>query len=387
MTWVWFFFLGIAALIFRRPIAAGMTGYSSETLKALAWGGLAFFFFMATFGVSSDVVLLHIVAAISGIVGFFAVSENTRRAGVRQSEGNMQALRQRLQEREEQRSRVRSPRLHNQPPLITSKDSTAHVAEILARASEEWDAEHEVQAGQAADAAHDHGQEQYRPWYAGPDYKEPQSATPTSEANRERGAKIPTELAEARSRLIEIITHTDESPMETLTQVGAVQGALEPVVEDEAALPPEPEQVRLRQEKALKLNMQVESKLTEKTSAAAKSTVSPVLAPPPAAAAPAPPSAAAEGMAKQVVGPISLGLSAGPRTSGPVQLSASSSRFSGSGPISLGKESGIPRTQGPSESTAAGTGYKPQVKSRLGQRFVDDVDEKQGDEEEESAAS
>jgi hypothetical protein len=387
MTWVWFFFLGIAALIFRRPIAAGMTGYSSEALKALAWGGLVFFFFMATFGVSSDVVLLHIVAAISGIVGFFAVSENTRRAGVRQSEESMHTLRKRLQEREEQRSRVRSPRPRNQPPLITSKDSTAHVAEILARASEEWDAEHEVQAGQAADAAHDHGQEQYRPWYAGPEYERAAPAERKQEPAKKREVDVPIDLARARSRLIEIITHTDEPPVETLAQVGAVQGALEPVAEDEAALPPELEQAIPRQGIPVKANLQIDSKLAGKTGAFTKSTVAPVQVPPSSAVAPSSQSAAATGMAKQAAGPISLGLSTGPRATGPVQLGASSSRFGGSGPISLSKESGIPLTQGPGDSTGAGTGYKPQVTSRLGQRPAEEPDEKQRDEDEEPAAS
>jgi len=388
MTWVWFFFLGIAALIFRRPIAAGMTDYSNEKLKPLAWGGLAFFFFMATFGVSSDVGLLHIVAAISGIVGFFAVSEITRRGGVRQSEESMHALRQRLQEREEQRSRVRSPRLRNQPPLITSKDSTAHVAEILARASEEWDAEHEVQAGQAADAAHDHGQQEpYRPWYAGPEYERAAPAEPKQEPAKEREMDVPIDLARARSRLIEIITHTDEPPVETLAQVGAVQGALQPVAEDEAALPPELEQAIPRQGKPVKANLQIDSKLAGKTGAFTQSTIAPVQVPPSSAVAPAYQSIAKAGMAKQEAGPISLGLSTGPRATGPVQLSASSSRFGGSGPVSLGKESGIPLAQGPGKSTGAGIGYKPQVTSRLGQRPVEEPGENQLDEDEEPAAS
>jgi hypothetical protein len=386
MTWVWFFFLGIAALIFRRPIAAGMTSSSSEILKPLAWGGLAFLFTMATFGVSSNVGFMHVAAAICGILGFFAVSENSRRSGVEKAR-EVERLRQRLRAREEPRTGEPPPGYGIQPPLITLKDSKVHVAEILARASEDWDAEHEVQAGQAADAAHDHGQEQYRPWYAGPEYERAAPAEPAPEPGRKRVAHVPIDLARARSRLIEIITHTDEPPVETLAQVGAVQGALQPVAEEEIVVRDELAQVAPPQGRPIKVNLQMDSKLAGKTGAFTKSTVAPVQVPPSSAVAPSSQISAAAGMAKQAAGPVSLGLATGPRATGPVQLGASSSRFGGSGPISLGKESGIPLTQGPGKSTGAGIGYKPQVTSRLGQRPAEEPDENQLDEDEEPAAS
>jgi hypothetical protein len=157
MTWFWFVFLGIIALVARVSIANWVANWSEQSLKQMSAIGLIAFGFMATFGIAipADFWPLHIGAAIGGIMGFFAVSESagrkSRAASMRAVERGRRLMREARDDRESSKAEADSrwseveigepePLVRvKEPPLITSEDTPEHILEVLEHAAARWE--------------------------------------------------------------------------------------------------------------------------------------------------------------------------------------------------------------------------------------------------------
>lgn len=156
MTWFWFVLIGIIALVARASIASWVSNWSEDALKRMTAIGLIGFGIMATFGVAipADVWWLHLGAALGGIMGFFAVSEVTGRKSRATSVRTLERNRQRLREQRDSGQEPPAgpaPSMKSfdyaepeplvriqEPPLITDRDSPAHILELLERAADQW---------------------------------------------------------------------------------------------------------------------------------------------------------------------------------------------------------------------------------------------------------
>ncbi|MBN2081475.1 hypothetical protein JW859_04615 [bacterium] len=82
MTWIWFILLGTISLVARLSISRWLRGWQEPTLRFWRNWGLLFFAFWATFGLGIEGMgFMHFVAAIGGVMGFFAIAELLRRGG------------------------------------------------------------------------------------------------------------------------------------------------------------------------------------------------------------------------------------------------------------------------------------------------------------------
>ena len=337
MTWAWFISLGVVALIARRGIAGWMRNWRDDSLKQWAYGGLIFFGFMATFGLGIDALpwYLHFAAAITGIMGFFAVSELTGRSARRASALRLDEVKRRLEESQARRDRMRMSSLRQaareeredeEGAAPTPAGSPAHVTEILARAAEHWE---RVQAEQTESLARDIP-------IVVPEGPKDVSPEP---APRLRGEPMRINLG-IESKLGRGVAPAASQP----------PPPLEPISEPELTAPP--------------LAPVSEAEAEERPAAAPAQPVAGEVAQPAQEPAAAP--VAAGAAADRPAGPVSLGQSAGPRPSGPVSLGGPSTLAERQGPVSLGQTAGRPAAQGPAKLERMLT-YQPSlVQSRLG---------------------